>query len=119
MKIKERFNKDLAGYALLNILAIGDGQFVASELQVIKDYVIENFPLGGNLDQVTEILSTLKEEDLEDSFRQFAEQFYAVSTENERLNLIKFAMRLINADDQVVLQEGEYITQLYNYWAIE
>ena len=44
-----RKNKDVAGFQILNILAEVDGSFDPKEGQVIIDYIIQNFPFGGNL----------------------------------------------------------------------
>ena len=46
-----RKNKDIAGFQILNILAEVDGSFDPKEGQVIIDYIIQNFPFGGNLEE--------------------------------------------------------------------
>ena len=82
-----RKNKDIAGFQILNILAEVDGSFDPKEGQVIIDYIIQNFPFGGNLEEATEELSTTTAEDYPILLQKCSEDFYADSTEKERLKL--------------------------------
>jgi len=113
-----RKNKDIAGFQILNILAEVDGVFDASEGKVIIDYVGRNFPFGGNLESATEELSTTSEDDYPILLQKCAEDFYADSTEKERLELIDFAIKLIKADDKIDDQENLLLNKLYQYWDI-
>ena len=113
-----RRNKDIAGYLILNILAEIDGDFDPKEGQIIIEYVVKNFPLGGNLESATEELSTTANEDYPLLLQNCAEDFYADSVEKERLELIDFALRLLKADDIVDAQEDWLINKLYQYWDI-
>ena len=114
----KRKNKDVAGYQILSILAEIDGDFSAVEGHVISDYVAANFPLGGNLENAVEELSTTKREDYPLLFQKCAEDFYADSTEKERLEFIEFALQLINADNNVDSNENWMLNKLYQYWDI-
>lgn len=114
-----RTNKDIAGYIILNILAEIDGEFDPSEGSVIADYVVETFPLGGNLEGAMETLSSTPNEDYPLLLRQCAEDFYVDSTEDERLHFIDFAIKLINADHVVDQDENWLLNKLYMYWDIE
>ena len=113
-----RKNKDIAGFQILNILAEVDGVFDASEGKVIIDYVGRNFPFGGNLESATEELSTTSEDDYPILLQKCAEDFYADSTDKERLELIDFAIKLIKADDKIDDQENLLLNKLYQYWDI-
>lgn len=113
-----RKNKDIAGFQILNILAEVDGVFDASEGKVIIDYVSQNFPFGGNLESATEELSTTSEDDYPILLQKCAEDFYADSTDKERLELIDFAIKLIKADDKIDDQENLLLNKLYQYWDI-
>ena len=113
-----RKNKDIAGFQILNILAEVDGSFDPKEGQVIIDYIIHNFPFGGNLEEVTEELSTTTAEDYPILLQKCSEDFYADSTEKERLKLIDFALKLIKADDQIEEMENLMVNRLYQYWDI-
>ncbi|MFY0644949.1 MAG: TerB family tellurite resistance protein [Bacteroidia bacterium] len=112
----KRRNKDIAGYLILNILAEIDGDFNASEGSVIAEYVSESFPLGGNLENALEELSTLDQSNYPLLFQKCAEDFYADSTEKERLHFVDFAIKLINADEKIDQDENWMLNKLYQYW---
>jgi|SRR6056300_812586 len=119
MTTSKRKNKDVAGYLILSIMAMIDGEFDSREGSVIVDYVGEHFPLGGNLENATELLSTTKQEDYPLLFQKCAEDFYADSNEKERMKFIQFALKLIKADNQVDQDENWALNKLYQYWDIE
>ena len=112
----KRKNKDVAGYLILNILAEIDGDFNADEGQVIADYIQESFPLGGNLEHSLEELSTTANEDYPILFQKCAEDFYADSTEEERVHFLQFALKLISADQNIDTEENWLVNKLYQYW---
>lgn len=114
----KRKNKDVAGYLILNILAQIDGDFDPKEGKVIVEYVIQHFPLGGNLEDATEDLSKTAMEDYPILLQQCAEDFYADSNETERLELINFALKLQGADEKIDHNEDWLIDKLYQYWDI-
>ena len=113
-----KFNKDISGFQLLMLLSQADGEFDAEEGKIIVDYIENNFPLGGNLDQATEEISSLKQEDYMEHFEKIAHNFLEESTEKERLDFLKFAMKLINADEKVAREEDKLISRLFVWWAI-
>ncbi len=118
MSERRRKNKDVAGYQILSILAVIDGDFDPREGKVIVDYVAKNFPLGGNLERADEELSTTNQEDLDLLLQRCAEDFYLDSNEKERLELIDFALKLLKADDNIDPQESRLVQSLYQYWDI-
>lgn len=113
-----RKNKDVAGFQILNILAEIDGEFDPKEGEVIVGYVAKNFPLGGNLEDALQEISTTSENEYPLLLQKCAEDFYADSTEKERLELIDFAMKLIKADDKIDENEDWLVNKLYQYWDI-
>lgn len=113
-----RRNKDVAGFQILNILAEIDGEFDPKEGRIIIDYVAKNFPLGGNLEDALQQLSTTANDEYPLLLQKCAEDFYADSTEKERLELLDFALKLIKADDNIASEENTLINKLYQYWDI-
>ena len=113
-----RKNKDIAGFQILNILAEIDGDFDPKEGSVIIDYVGQNFPFGGNLEDALEELSITSHDDYPILLQKCAEDFYADSTEKERLELLDFAIKLIKADDKIDDDENLLVNKLYQYWDI-
>ncbi|NNJ54786.1 MAG: TerB family tellurite resistance protein [Bacteroidia bacterium] len=113
-----RKNKDVAGYEILYILAMVDGDFDPREGQVIVDYVTENFPLGGNLEAAMEELSSTNRDDYPILFQKCAEDFYADSNEQERIDFLKFALKMVKADEKIDSDEDWIINKLYQFWDI-
>ena len=111
-------NKDISGYQLLSMLSQGDGDFAPQEGNVIVNYIRKNFPMGGNLENALEEISTLKEVDYMLFFEKAATDFFDESTEQERIDFLKFAMILINADAKVVKEEDTMISKLFDWWGL-
>ncbi len=114
----KRKNKDTAGYQILCILAVIDGDFDPREGKVIVDFMTEHFPLGGNLESADEELSTTSIDDYPILLQKCAEDFYADSNEKERLELLDFALKLLAADERVDEEENTLIDKLYQYWDV-
>lgn len=113
-----KFNKDISGFQLLSILSQADGEFTPQEGEVIVEYIRENFPLGGNFDEATAELSNLNEEEYSEHFERIAYQFMDESTEKERIEFLKFAMKLIKADEIIAREEDKMISRLFSWWGI-
>ncbi|MBO6515510.1 MAG: TerB family tellurite resistance protein [Bacteroidia bacterium] len=113
---KAKFNKDVAGYMMLLILAESDGDFDPREGSVIVDFITENFPFRSNLEAAAEEISILPKEDYGKELTRLAEDFYSESTEKERTEFLRFAMKLVRADDRIDAEEDQLITRLYDAW---
>ncbi len=111
-------NKDVLGVQMLSMLSQVDGDFKPEEGRVIVNYIAKNFPLGGNLDGALDELSLINEEDYLEHFEKAAHDFMEESTDKERINFLKFAMKLINADEKVCREEGKLISHLFTWWGI-
>ena len=112
----ERKNKDVAGYQILYILATIDGDFDPREGRIIEEYIEETFPHGSDLDGAFNEFINTKEEDYPLLFQKCAEDFYAGSTEKERLHFIEFTLKLIKADHMIDSDENWMLNKLYQYW---
>ena len=113
-----KFNKDIAGFQLLSMLSQIDGEFKPEEGKVITDYINFNFPFGANLDEALEDISSLTEENFLPHFEKIANDFLEESTEKERIEFLKFAMKLIHADEKVATEEDTMVSRLFNWWGI-
>ncbi len=119
MNQRKRGNKIVSGYILLSLIAHADDDFDPREGEIIKKYLIEKFPLGGNLDDATDLLSVTPLESYPTLFHHCAEDFYLESNEKERLDFIQFAIELIKADDKIHPEEDEMLNKLYQYWDMD
>lgn len=111
-----RTNKTIAGYHLLMILSAVDFRFNAAEDNVIRDYLVQEFPFHVNLDREMEKISNLKPDEWEPHFLKYMDDFYDDSTAQERNNLIQFALHLIKADQVITVEENKFIQLLFEHW---
>ena len=109
-------NKAIAGYHMLMILSAVDEYFNGMEDQVIRDYIIENFPPKTNLDDEMEVLSKMDPSDYPIHFNNAMNDFYIDSTADERSHFIDFAVKLVVADKNITPKENLYLNEHYNAW---
>ncbi len=114
--MNNRTNKTIAGYHMLMILSAVDRKFDVKEDLVIREYIIQEFPIKVNLDKEMATISSLQPDQWEDHFRKMADDFYDDATEDERNNLIKFAIELTKADNVITKEENEYLNILFDAW---
>jgi uncharacterized tellurite resistance protein B-like protein len=113
-------NKAIAGYHILSILSIVDDEVDPSEGLVIVDYLKLNFPpFHINLDNEIEKLSTLKKEEYLSHFYNCLDAFYSDSNEKERIDFLKFAIKLIKADNKITKDENKYINEIIDHWDLD
>jgi len=110
------FNKTLAGYHMLMILAHVDGEVNKEEEKVIRKYVKLNYSFLSNLDEETNLLNSLPEELFYNHFCKAAIDFYSQTSEKERNYFLDFVMKVILADRTVTNEENIYLNELYNLW---
>lgn len=111
-----RMNKTIAGYHLLMILSAVDFRFSAAEDEVIRSYLVEEFPFHVNLDREMAIISNLKPDEWEMHFRKAMDDFYDDATEDERKSLLNFAIQLTKADNVITREENRFLNLLFENW---
>lgn len=112
-------NKVMAGYHMLMILSQVDGEVAAEEGKVIVDYLKEAFPFKVNLDHEMDVLSALPQEDYFLHFNNAMNDFYEDSTEQERIDFLNFAVKMVKADHKITVEENKYLKELFFAWASE
>ena len=113
-------NKAIAGYHILSLLSMVDDEFDPTEGLVIVDYLKMNFPpLHINLDNEVERLSTLKKEEYPNHFSNCLDAFYSDSNEKERIDFLKFAVKLIKADHKITMDENKYFNEIIDHWDLD
>lgn len=101
---------------MLMLLSAVDHKFFADEDTVIRDYLVQEFPLHVDLDKQMEIISGLRPDQWENHFRKMMDDFYDDSTEEERNNLLQFAIELTKADNIITKEENYYLNMLFDTW---
>jgi uncharacterized tellurite resistance protein B-like protein len=111
-----RLNKTIAGYHLLMILSAVDYRFHINEEKIIREYLFSEFPFHVNLDKQMEVISHLKHDEWESHFIQCIDDFQDDSTEEERVNMLHFALHLAKSDDVITVEENHYLQKLFEAW---
>lgn len=101
---------------MLMLLSAVDHKFFADEDTVIRDYLVQEFPLHVDLDKQMEIISGLRPDQWENHFRKMMDDFYDDSTDEERNNLLQFAIELTKADNIITKEENYYLNMLFDTW---
>ena len=111
-----KMNKIMAGYHMLMILSQVDGEFNQAEGKIIVNYLKDTFPFRVNLDKEIEVLSVLPQQDYFLHFNNSMNDFYEDSTNDERIEFLKFAIKLATADKKVTVEENKYLKELFFAW---
>lgn len=111
-----RLNKTIAGYHILMILSAVDNHFNFQEDVVIREYLVQEFPIKVDLDKQMEVISALSPDDREAHFLKVMDDFYDDATEEERNSLLDFAIKLTKADDVITKEENYYLNLLFDAW---
>jgi len=114
-----KMNKVMAGYHMLMILSYVDGEFHKSEGKVIVDYLKDAFPFHVDLDNELEVISALPPEDYFLHFNNAMNDFYEDSTEQERIDFLRFAVSMVKADKKITAEENKYLKELFFAWDSE
>ena len=109
-------NKTIAGYHLLMILSAVDFRISGAEDMVIRQYLVNEFPFNVNLDKQMEVISRLTPDEWEGHFLKAMDDFYDDATEEERRNLLQFAIILAKADDVITHEENHFLNLLFEHW---
>jgi hypothetical protein len=112
----QRLNKTIAGYHLLMILSAVDFRISGEEDMVIREYLVREFPFHINLDKQMEVISRLRPDEWEQHFLRIMDDFYDDATEEERKNFIRFAIKLVKADNVITKEENYYLNLLFEHW---
>jgi len=98
------------------ILSAVDFRISGEEDRVIKEYLVHEFPFHVNLDKQMEVISRLTPHEWESHFIKVMDDFYDDATEQERKNLLRFALKLAKADNVVTKEENHYLDLLFENW---
>ena len=114
-----KLTKAEAGYQMLQILSAVDGEFSANEDLVIRKFLVNNALSDYQMEEETEVVSTLAPEDYILFFHKAMDDFYEDSSAEERTRFLDFAMQLVNANRSITKEENIFINDLFDAWAHE
>lgn len=131
-------NKYEAGYNLLMILSVIDGNFVPQEGSIIADYLRQmHEPYKGTSNE-NPMLEQLGDEQLIEHFKDSSFLFYkqhkaverkkifveaaktyqADSTEEEQKAFIDFVKKIVLADNVISKEESQFMNLLFRTWGL-
>lgn len=112
-------NRTEAGFHLLMLLSLADGSIQKSESSVILEFLEAHYHEPIDLIKEQAFLRACPEEDRFNHFVETAQQFYKISTTEERNSFLSFAMELVMSDETMENQENKFINTLYDCWDLE
>lgn len=115
----QHLNKTESGFHILMILSLADGSMQKSESSVILQFLEKSFHESIDLIRQQAFLRALPEEERLNHMNEVAQQFFRISTADERNQLIGFAMKVVMADRNMDKEENAYINALYDCWGLE
>ncbi len=114
-----KMNKTEAGFHLLMIISKVDGKIEKAESNVLLDFLEKNFRQPIDLIKEQAFLMAYPMDDMMDHFIETAEQFFKISTSNERNKILQFAMKICMADNKMENGENKFINALYDAWGLD
>ena len=108
-----------SGYQMLMILSVVDGEYTVSEGKIIVDYLTKNYELDIDIDNENQALLEVPKEQIPDHFKKAAADFLGHSSEEQRLDFIAFAFRLVQADGEINPDENKILNSLAHFWHID
>ena len=119
MSEERTMNKAQSGYHMLMILSVVDGHYDITEGKIVVDYLTKNYDQDIDIDKENDELLSVPRSAIPEQFKKAAYNFLESSTEEERLDFIAFAYRLIQADGSVATEENKIFTSLASFWDID
>ena len=104
---------------MLMILSVVDGQYAVSEGKIIVDYLAKNYQIDIDIDKENQKLLEVPKEQIPEHFKKSAGYFLDNSDEEQRLDFIAFAFRLVQADGRMATEENKILTSLAHFWDID
>ncbi len=114
-----KMNKTEAGFHILMILSLVDGNIQQAESSVILEFLEERFHEPIEIIKEQAFIRACPEEERFNHFTETAQHFYKISDSDERNSLIEFAMKVVMADEKMEHAENAYINALYDCWGLE
>ncbi len=116
---ERKLTKAEAGYQMLQILSAVDGQFSADEDIVIRKFLVEYALSDHQMEEETEVVSTIVPEDYILYFHKAMDDFYEDSTREDRVKFLDLAVQLVKADNQITKDENIFLNELFDAWEHE
>ena len=108
-----------SGYHMLMILSVVDGKYEVAEGKVIVNYLTKNYESEVDIDKENQVILAVPNDKLPEHFKKAADDFLHHSTEEQRIDFMAFAYRLIKADGRMDRDENKILQSLSHFWHID
>jgi len=108
-----------SGYHMLMILSVVDGKYEVAEGKVIVNYLTKNYDSEVDIDKENQALLAVNNDKLPEHFKKAADDFLHHSTEEQRIDFMAFAFRLIKADGRMAREENKIMKSLSHFWHMD
>src|SRR5437868_787103 len=105
-----------AGYQMLQILSAIDGEFSADADIVIRKFLVDYALTDYQMEEETEVISTIDSDDYILYFHKAMDDFYEDSTAEDRVKFLDFAVQLVKADNRITKGENIFLNELFDAW---
>lgn len=113
-------NKLKNAFTILYVISSIDGDTSASENELIMKFLNDNQgEINFDPKEVMKSIVLLDELDQEEKLTEAAEEFKGVASEEEKLNLLNFALNLVISDGKIKTEEIQMFNILGKIWNIE
>jgi len=106
-------------FTILYLLSSSDGEVSPPELELIMKYLKDNQDMEFNHHQLISSLLFLSEEENKLKLAKAALDYKNNTTEEERIELLKFGFSLIISDKKIATEEIRMFNILGNVWDID
>lgn len=107
-------------FTILYVISSIDGDTSASENELIMKFLNDNQgEINFDPKEVMKSIVLLDELDQEEKLTEAAEEFKGVASEEEKLNLLNFALNLVISDGKIKTEEIQMFNILGKIWNIE
>ena len=107
------------GFHILSLLSLADGRYKDEEGAVILDFIENAYDGGMDLIKEQAFVKALPASERQGHFRDVVNHFYSVSTPEQRHELVRFAMNLVMADNEMELAENKLINEILAAWDLD
>lgn len=83
------------------------------------EFLHKHYDEGFDMDAENKVIKKLKREDIAPHFKKVAVAFYKKSNEQQREDLIRFAIELVTTDQKISDEENKIVTALAKSWGID
>ncbi|MEX0965828.1 MAG: TerB family tellurite resistance protein [Bacteroidia bacterium] len=113
--------KELAelGYQILMILAIVDGEYEENEIDVILNFIKENYTQEINLEELNDRLSELPQSQQLEYLEKLVKGFNMLSSHDQRVHFLNFAIDLVSADNKIEPEEKRTLSKIASFWNVD